>query len=135
MRILVTGGAGYIGSVTTRLQLDAGHEVTVLDSLEKGHGEAVDPRATLVVADVGDRGALDEALPGCDAVMHLAGLIEVAESQADPTPYFEANVTKPLEMLRAMADNGVRSIVFSSTAAVYGEPRHVPIEEAAPAVP
>jgi len=135
MRILVTGGAGYIGSVTTRLLLDAGHEVTVLDSLEKGHREAVDPRATLVVADVGDRAALDEALPGCDAVMHLAGLIEVAESQADPARYFEANVTKPLELLRAMADNDVRSIVFSSTAAVYGEPKRVPIEEDAPTVP
>jgi len=135
MRILVTGGAGYIGSITTRMLLDAGHEVTVLDSLEKGHREAVDPRATLVVADVGDRAALDEALPGCDAVMHLAGLIEVAESQADPARYFEANVTKPLELLRAMADNDVKSMVFSSTAAVYGEPWCVPIEEDAPTVP
>src|SRR5450830_965680 len=75
----VTGGASYIGSVTTRLLLDAGHEVTVLDSLEKGHREAVDPRAMVVVSDVDDRAALDGALPGCDAVMHLAGLIEVAE--------------------------------------------------------
>ncbi len=135
MRILVTGGAGYIGSVTTRLLLDAGHEVVVLDSLENGHREAVDPRATLVVADIGDRAALDGALPGCDAVMHLAGLIEVAASQADPARYFEANATKPLELLRAMADNGVRSIVFSSTAAVYGQPSHVPIDEDAPTAP
>jgi UDP-glucose 4-epimerase len=135
MRILVTGGAGYIGSVTTRMLLDAGHEVTVLDSLERGHREAVDARATLVVGDVGDRAVLDSVLPGCDAVMHLAGLIEVAESQADPDRYFEFNVTRPVRMLEAMADHGVDAIVFSSTAAVYGEPESVPIDEDAPTVP
>jgi UDP-glucose 4-epimerase len=135
MHILVTGGAGYIGSVTTRLLLDAGHEVTVLDSLVKGHREAVDPRAELVVTDVGDRATLDRVLPGCDAVMHLAGLIEVAESQADPDRYFDFNVARPLEMLRAMTDHAVGVLVFSSTAAVYGEPERVPIEEDAPTVP
>jgi UDP-glucose 4-epimerase len=135
MRILVTGGAGYIGSVTTRMLLDAGHIVTVLDSLVNGHREAVDPRAELVVADVGDRATLDRLLPGCDAVMHLAGLIEVAESQANPDRYFEFNVAKPLEMLRAMTDHGVDAIVFSSTAAVYGEPERVPVEEDAATVP
>jgi UDP-glucose 4-epimerase len=135
MRILVTGGAGYIGSVTTRMLLDAGHIVTVLDALVNGHREAVDPRAELVVADVGDRATLDRLLPGCDAVMHLAGLIEVAESQANPDRYFEFNVAKPLEMLRAMTDHGVDAIVFSSTAAVYGEPERVPVEEDAATVP
>jgi UDP-glucose 4-epimerase len=107
MRILVTGGAGYIGSVTTRLLLDSGNEVTVLDSLVNGHREAVDPRAALIVADVGDRATLDSVLPGSDAVLHLAGLIDVAESQTDPDRYFDFNVARPLEMLRAVTDHGV----------------------------
>jgi UDP-glucose 4-epimerase len=135
MNILVTGGAGYIGSVTTRVLLDAGHRVTVLDSLEKGWRAAVDPRATLEVGDVGDRALLDRVLPGCDAVMHLAGLIEVAESQAEPDRYVDANVTRPVRMLDAMAAHGVGAIVFSSTAAVYGEPESVPIREDAALAP
>lgn len=129
MRFLVTGGAGYIGSITTRSLLDAGHEVVVLDSLERGHREAVDERALLVVASVGDVDALDAYLPGCDAVMHLAGLIEVAESQLYPERYHRANVTEPLRMLDAMVRHGVGSIVFSSTAAVYGAPARMPITE------
>lgn len=129
MRFLVTGGAGYIGSITVRELLDAGHGVTVLDTLEKGHAAAVDPRATLVVGDVGDREALGRVLPGCDAVLHCAGYIEVAESQADPERYFANNVTRPAVMLAAMAELGVRALVFSSTAAVYGEPEAVPITE------
>lgn len=134
MHILVTGGAGYIGSVTTRVLLDAGHQVTVLDTLARGWRGAVDPRASLEVGNVSDRDILDRVLPRCDAVMHLAGLIEVAESQADPGAYFAANVAAPLELLRAMADHDVRALVFSSTAAVYGEPESVPIsEDAAPA--
>lgn len=135
MRVLVTGGAGYIGSITARTFLDAGHEVVVLDTLEKGCRSAVDPRAVLVVGDVGDRSALDAALPGVDVVMHLAGYIEVAESQAYPERYFDNNVTRPLVMLGAMAERGIDAIVFSSTAAVYGEPSVVPIEEDAPTVP
>ena len=95
MRILVTGGAGYIGSITTRVLLDAGHECVVLDTLERGHRQAVDPRATLVVGSVGSQPVLDEVLPGCDAVMHLAGYIEVAESVADPQKYFRANTIEP----------------------------------------
>jgi UDP-glucose 4-epimerase len=129
MRILVTGGAGYIGSITTRVLLDAGHECVVLDTLEKGHREAIDPRAVLVEGDVGDGAALDVAMPGCDAVMHLAGYIEVAESQSEPERYFRNNSVKPRVMLRSMVYHGVQSIVFSSTAAVYGEPESVPITE------
>lgn len=134
-RILVTGGAGYIGSITTRLLLDASFDCVVLDTLERGFRDAVDPRARLVVGDVGDRAALDEALPGCDAVMHLAGYIEVAESQADPEKYYHNNTEAPLAMLDAMLAHGVTSIVFSSTAAVYGEPDSVPIREDAATVP
>ncbi|TDB39830.1 MAG: UDP-glucose 4-epimerase GalE [Actinobacteria bacterium] len=135
MRVLVTGGAGYIGAITTRTLLDAGHEAVVLDTLEKGHREAVDPRATLVVGDVGDRAVVSAALEGIDAVMHLAGYIEVAESQANPERYFDNNVTRPLAMLAAMAEHGIDALVFSSTAAVYGEPECVPIEEDAATIP
>lgn len=135
MRVLVTGGAGYIGSVTVRLLLDRGHACVVLDTLEKGHREAVDPRAELAVGDVGDRTVLAEVLPGCDAVMHLAGYIEVAESEADPARYLDNNVTRPTVMLDWMARTGVRRIVFSSTAAVYGEPLALPITEEAVALP
>ena len=135
VRILVTGGAGYIGSITTRDLLDAGHEVVVLDSLERGHRRAVDRRARLVAGSVGDRDVLDAGLPGCDAVLHCAGLIEVAESQRDPGRYFRANVAEPLTMLDAMAAHGVTDIVFSSTAAVYGEPDETPIAEDAPTRP
>lgn len=135
MRVLVTGGAGYIGSITTRTLLDAGHECTVLDTLERGWEPAVDPRALLIVGSVGDRGALDAALDGVDAVMHLAGYIEVAESQSDPDKYFANNTDAPIVMLDAMAEHGIDAIVFSSTAAVYGEPDEVPIREDAPARP
>lgn len=129
MRVLVTGGAGYIGSITTRTLLDAGHECVVLDSLIRGHATAVDPRARLVVADVADRDALDEVLPGCDAVMHLAGLIEVAESQEHPAMYIDANLTRPAVMLEQMARHGVSALVFSSTAAVYAGVGDAPITE------
>ncbi len=135
MRILVTGGAGYIGSITVRSLLDAGHEVTVLDTLEKGRRAAIDDRASLEVGSVGDRAALDRVLPGCDAVMHLAGYIEVAESQADPDRYFANNVAAPTVMLAAMADHCVDALVFSSTAAVYGQPAVSPITEDAETMP
>lgn len=135
MRFLVTGGAGYIGSITTRALLDAGHECVVLDTLERGHAEAVDSRARLVVGSVGDRMALADALPGCDAVMHLAGYIEVAESVAEPQKYYRANAIEPLIMLDEMVKHGVGALVFSSTAAVYGEPESVPIREDARTMP
>ena len=135
MRILVTGGAGYIGSITVRSLLDAGHEVVVLDTLEKGWRAAVDTRSPLEVGSVGDRAVLDRLLPGCDAVVHLAGYIEVAESQADPDRYFANNVAAPTVLLQAMVDHGVAAIVFSSTAAVYGQPVVVPIPESAGTVP
>ncbi|MBW6467797.1 MAG: UDP-glucose 4-epimerase GalE [Coriobacteriia bacterium] len=135
MRILVTGGAGYIGSITTHRLLEAGHDVVVVDSLIRGHRDAVDRRATFVEGEIGDPSVMARVLPGCDAVMHLAGLIEVAESQSEPGRYFDANVAQPARMLDAMVDHGVRAIVFSSTAAVYGEPSSVPISEDAPTHP
>ena len=135
MRVVVTGGAGYIGSVSARMLLDAGHDVTVLDTLERGHRAAVDERAAFVEGDVGDPAALGEALPGAEAVLHCAGYIEVAESMKDPGRYFANNVSAPLAMLQAMEEHGVRAIVFSSTAAVYGEPTSVPIPEDAAIAP
>jgi UDP-glucose 4-epimerase len=135
MRILVTGGAGYIGSITVRTLLNAGHDVVVLDTLENGHAAAVDPRAQLVVGDVGDRPILDEVMPGIDAVMHLAGYIEVGESQTRPGRYFDNNVARANIMLEAMVEHGIDAIVFSSTAAVYGEPETVPVLEDAPKRP
>jgi UDP-glucose 4-epimerase len=135
MRILVTGGAGYIGSITTRVLLDAGHDCVVLDTLEKGHVEALDPRAAFVHGSVDDAALLDACLPGCDAVMHLAGYIEVAESVAQPEKYLRNNAIGPLVMLEAMKRHEVGAIVFSSTAAVYGEPESVPIREDAATKP
>lgn len=129
MRVLVTGGAGYIGSVTVRTLLDCGTEVAVLDSLERGHREALDERAVLVVGDVGDAAACDAALAGCDAVVHCAGYIEVAESVELPDRYHDNNVVRPRVLLDRMEAAGVAALVFSSSAAVYGEPERVPIAE------
>lgn len=135
MRVLVTGGAGYVGSVSVRQLLLAGHEVVVLDTLERGHREAVDDRAELVVGDVGDEEAVREALCCCDAVLHCAGYIDVAESVENPEAYFENNARKPLVLLEEMRRAGIGALVFSSTAAVYGEPEDVPIPEDAPCRP
>lgn len=135
MRILVTGGAGYIGSITTRLLLDAGHECIVLDTLDRGFREAVDPRAEFVEGSVGDVEVLADVMPGCDAVMHLAGLIDVAESMNKPQKYFRFNALMPMTLLGGMVAAGIESIVFSSTAAVYGEPVQVPITEDAGTFP
>jgi len=135
VRILVTGGAGYIGSVTVRVLCEGGHEVRVLDSLERGYRAAVDSRAEFFEGSVGDTTAVSSAVEGCDAVMHLAGYIEVAESQEQPARYFRGNAMEPLVMLEAMVEHGVDAIVFSSTAAVYGEPERVPLAEDAPTRP
>ncbi len=135
MRVLVTGGAGYIGSVSAKLLLDEGHDVLVADTLERGFREAVDPRARLVVCDVGDRASMAELLRGCDGVLHCAGYIEVAESQREPLKYFKNNVGHAEILLEAMDEAGVEHLVFSSTAAVYGEPESTPITEDAPCRP
>lgn len=135
MRIVVTGGAGYIGSITTRELLDSGHEVVVVDTLERGHAEAVDSRARLVVGDVGDVRAISGALVGAEAVLHLAGYIDVAESVEHSDRYLHNNFAAPCVMLDAMYGAGVDALVFSSTAAVYGEPVRIPIQEIDPTSP
>ena len=134
MRLLVTGGAGYIGSVVASLLADSGHEVVVLDDLSTGHADAVPAAATFVQGTVrGDAQAILAA--GADAVLHFAGKSLVAESVANPALYWQQNLGGTLALLEAMRVTGTTRIVFSSTAAVYGEPERVPIDETAPTRP
>ena len=136
MKALVTGGAGYIGSVVARHLIDAGHQVTVADNLSKGHRWAVPEGAELRVVDMLDLPALTAVVAeGFDAVLHFAALSLVGESVAEPVRYFRTNVGGSLNLLDAMRAAGVRRLVFSSTAAVYGEPETIPITESAPARP
>ena len=131
MKILVTGGAGYIGSVVTAELLKAGHEVIVFDNLSRGHRSALPEAATLVVGDVVDRGLLNLLFKShtIGAVMHFAALIEVAESMKVPELYYRNNSVGTLTLLEAMLAAGVRKFVFSSTAALYGNPKRTPIQE------
>src|SRR5207245_1106856 len=135
VKVLVTGGAGYIGSHTVRELRDAGHEIAVLDDLSRGHRKSVPPEVPLVRGDLGDAASLARALRGTDAVIHFAGLLSVADSVADPASYYRTNVVKGLALLEAMQAAGVRNIVFSSTCAVYGIPVRVPIDEDHPKDP
>ena len=136
MKLLVTGGAGYIGSIVARRLLDAGHDVLVFDSLERGHREAVAPAARLVVGDLRDAGAIRGAMSEeLDGVLHFAALALVGESVAQPELYYRANVLGTLNLLEAMRDAAVTRLVFSSTCAVYGQPDEVPIREDAPPRP
>jgi len=137
MRVLVTGGAGYIGSVVTDHLLRAGHTVTVLDNLIMGWREAVPAGAEFVQADVGDEAALEPLFVShrFDAVLHFAALIEAGESVKVPELYFDNNSLRTLTLLRMMLKHGVMRYVFSSTAAVYGEPKIVPIPEDHPLAP
>ncbi len=137
MKILVAGGAGYIGSCCTEYLLDHGHAVTVYDSLVKGHRQAVDPRAEFVHGDLADRDRLFQVLAAGDfqGIIHFAAFIEVGESMKDPGRYFRNNIGCTINLLDAAVAGGVRKLVFSSTAAVYGMPAHIPIREEEPAAP
>jgi UDP-glucose 4-epimerase len=137
MKVLVTGGAGYIGSVVTEELLNDGHEALVYDSLYKGHRAAVDPRAKFLQADLMDTEALRGALKEnqIEAVIHMAADSLVGESVAQPAKYYRNNVVAGLNLLDAMRDCGIRKLVFSSTAATYGEPAKQPIEETDPTNP
>jgi UDP-glucose 4-epimerase len=131
LKILVVGGAGYVGSTSVESFLDAGHEVVVYDNLTSGHAQAVPAGAELVTGDIRDGGGLDRVLSdGIDAVLHCAARSLVGESMADPGLYYRTNVSGGVALLEAMNRTGVRRLVYSSTAAVYGEPRRVPIAEA-----
>jgi UDP-glucose 4-epimerase len=133
---LVTGGAGYIGSIVARQLLEAGHETVVLDNLSKGHGRAVPEGCRFVEGDLLDpEGVRDALAGGFDGVLHFAALSLVGESVEQPERYYRNNVCGTLNLLEAMSEANVPRLVFSSTAAVYGEPEEVPIPETSPTLP
>jgi len=131
MKILVVGGAGYIGSVCAELLLDQGHGVTIFDNLSEGHRRALDPRAEFVEGDLVDRQLIEKTLAKQqpDAVMHFAANALVGESMQNPSKYFRNNIANGLNLLDAMITAGVEKIIFSSTCAIFGPPERVPIDE------
>jgi len=136
-RVLVTGGAGYIGSVVVGELLGDGHDVLVFDNLAKGHRAAVDPRAAFVEGDLANASVIETVIRdhSIDSVVHMAAASLVGESVLDPGKYYSSNVTNGVNLLEACRKNGVARFVFSSTAAVYGEPEKQPIEESDPTRP
>jgi UDP-glucose-4-epimerase GalE len=135
-RIMVTGGAGYVGSHIVRLLADEGEDLLVVDDLSQGHAAAIGG-VPMVRADFADGAMLDQQLAGggIEFIIHMAASCEVGESIDAPAAYYTNNVTRTLEMMDAARSHGVKGIVFSSTAAVYGEPGRLPIEEAHPKEP
>jgi UDP-glucose 4-epimerase len=131
MRIFVTGGAGYIGSVMTDVLVDDGHDVTVFDNLSRGHRDAISPKATFVQGDLVDTPHVYTTLKerGIEAVIHMAGDALVSESMGNPGRYYQNNLIAGISLLEAMRDAGVKPIVFSSTCAVYGVPERTPLDE------
>lgn len=136
MRVLVVGGAGYIGSHMVKVLFDAGHDVTTLDNLVTGYRDAV-LGGEFVCGDISDYAMLDRlfALHQFDGVMHFASHIQVGESVREPAKYYRNNVAGTQNVLDAMVAHGVRHFIFSSTAAIYGEPHYTPIDEAHPKNP
>ncbi|MDB6149126.1 MAG: galE [Chthoniobacter sp.] len=137
MKILVTGGAGYIGSICVEQLLNADHEVIVFDNLTEGHRKAVDPRAELITGDLQQRCDIEDALEKTrpEAVMHFAANALVGESMENPSKYFRNNVYGGLNLLDAMVATGCRKFVFSSTCATFGPPDRLPIDETLPQRP
>ena len=137
MKILVVGGAGYIGSVCAELLLNEGHDVAIFDNLTEGHRAAVDPRATFIEDDLSDRQSIGAAISTVrpDAVMHFAANALVGESMENPSKYFRNNVGNGLNLLDAMVESRVARLVFSSTCAIFGPPDRLPIDETLPTQP
>jgi UDP-glucose 4-epimerase len=137
MKILVVGGAGYIGSVCAELLLDEGHSVSVFDNLSEGHRRALDPRAEFIEGDLVDRQSIEKTLAKQrpDAVMHFAANALVGESMQNPSKYFRNNIANGLNLLDAMIVAGVGKIIFSSTCAIFGPPDRLPIDETTPPRP
>ena len=137
MSILITGGAGYIGSVTTELLRARGETVVVLDNLSRGHRDAVAPAVPFYEGNIGDRELVTKIIRehGVEACIHFAAFAYVGESVNEPALYYENNVEQGIRLLGALSASGVRRIVFSSTCATYGEPQRIPIDEAHPQVP
>jgi UDP-glucose 4-epimerase len=134
--LLVIGGCGYIGSHMVKCLLDAGHRVVVLDDLSAGYRDSL-LGGELVVGDCGDRAVLDALFSAheFDGVLHFASLIQVGESVVNPAKYYQSNVAKTLTLLEAMKDHGAGPLIFSSTAAVFGEPVRIPVDEKHPRQP
>lgn len=132
-KVLVTGGAGYIGGHLVRELIKAGYEVVVLDNLSTGRKDNIDPKAVFVEGDLADESLLKDIFAANDfeAVFHMAASLEVEESVKEPAKYLENNLANTIKLLNAMCDGGVRKIIFSSTASVYGEPDQVPVSESA----
>lgn len=137
MAILITGGAGYIGGTVSRYLLEKGESVVILDNLSKSKAEAVDTRAIFYKGDVSDAELLSDIISKhkIDECIHFAAFIEVGESVIDPCKYFDNNTGKAIVLFNALKNGSVRKIVFSSTAAVYGEPEYTPIDEDHPKKP
>jgi len=137
MKIFVTGGAGYIGSITTELLLNEGHEVTVFDNLGRGHRAAVDDRAGFIKGDLNNRDEIRQAMLDTrpDAVLHFAAFALVGESMEQPELYFNNNVIGGIHLVEAMREAGVKKIIFSSTCATYGIPETMPMDESLPQKP
>lgn len=137
MKVFVTGGAGYIGSVCVEELLNARHQVYVFDNLSEGHRQAVDPRATFIEGDLADRPFLFQTMERLrpDAVMHFAASALVGESMINPAKYFRNNVGNGVNLLEACVQSGVEKFVFSSTCAIFGTPAKVPIREDCPKAP
>ncbi len=137
MKIFVAGGAGYIGSACSEYLLNHGHQVTIFDSLITGHKEAVDHRATFIKGDLADRAFLMDVMKQgkYEAVMHFAAFSLVGESMKDPGKYFRNNLCSAINLADAAVESGVKSFVFSSTAATFGEPEEIPIRETTKQLP
>jgi UDP-glucose 4-epimerase len=137
MKVLVAGGAGYIGSVTTQMLCDEGHEVVVFDNLERGHKAAIDPRAKFLQGDLRYKEDIKSALLAerPEAVIHFAAYIEVGESMVAPMPFYENNVSGSLNLMSAMVEAGSKKLIFSSTCATYGTPERIPMDESLPQHP
>ena len=135
MKVLVTGGAGYIGSVCVEQLCNAGHEVTVFDHLEQGHRAAVDERATFIQGSLAEAEAVRAVVGGAEAIVHFAAYTLVGESMTNPGKYFRNNVAHGLNLLEAAVAAGVSKFVFSSTCATYGPPERLPMSEDLPQRP
>ena len=137
MNVLVIGGAGYVGSIVSEELINIGHDVTVIDNLQQGHQQAVVPEAEFIIADICDAKVLEDIFRNrkIDAVMHMAAETVVEFSMTDPRRYFHGNVIGGLNVLDTMLKYDTYNIIFSSSAAIYGEPQHTPIEESHPKSP
>ena len=131
MRVLIVGGAGYIGSIMNRLLLERGYYTTVIDDLSTGHRSSLSKETQFIEGNIADSGLLKETLQSSkiDMVMHFAAFALVGESMKNPAAYYENNVVNTLTLLKAMKATGVKYFIFSSSAAVYGEPQNIPIDE------